>query len=380
MGNTFLTPTEIAAEALLSLENAMGMAETVYQDYKAEFQKKGDTVTIRKPASFTAIEFDGDLTGEYQDITESSTTVVLDTILDVSFLVGSKELTLDIVSFRKQILDPAMQAISQALDYKLTGLYADVANHVAYDATSEATKLANLANSMAFLNAEKAPLSPRYGMIDETTHAGLVVVPSFLNAEKSGTTETLRESSLGKLFGAQWFMNQNVRAHTWTAYADLAGAIDFGSGSTGAVVVGTTTVHMDALGSLVITKGTVFTVAGDTTKYVVTADVTIGSNECDVAFYPASKVAWDENAVVTFLTQSVAENLIYHRNAFALVFRPLEPPMGGAKGVQVNWRGLPLRMTYDYNMNTKANICSIDLLCGVKTLTPELACRLIKHT
>ena len=90
MANTFLTPSIIAKEALLSLENAMGMAETVYQDYKAEFKNIGDTITIRKPASFTAIEFDGDLTGEYQDITESSTTLVLDKILDVSFLVGSK--------------------------------------------------------------------------------------------------------------------------------------------------------------------------------------------------------------------------------------------------------------------------------------------------
>ncbi|TRZ50367.1 MAG: P22 coat protein, partial [Dehalococcoidia bacterium] len=292
-------------------------------------------------------------------------------------------LTLDIVSFRKQILDPAMQAISQALDYKLTGLYADIHNYIAYDATSEATKLANLANTVALLNKEKAPLMPRYAMVDETTQAGLIVVPSFLNAEKSGTTETLRNGSMGKLFGAEFFMNQNVRAHSWTGYGDLAGAID--SPAAADYPVGTSTIHVDALGSLVISKGTILYVTGDTTGgqqnfYVVTADVTIGSNEADIAIYPATKNIISDGAVVTLVTQSVAENLIYHKNAFALVFRPLEPPMGGAKAVQVNWRGLPLRMTYDYNMNTKANICSIDLLCGVKTLTPELAARLIKHT
>ena len=374
MANTFLTPSIIAKEALLSLENAMGMAETVYQDYKAEFKNIGDTITIRKPASFTAIEFDGDLTGEYQDITESSTTLVLDKILDVSFLVGSKELSLDIVNFRKQILDPAMQAISQKLDTLLCSLYADVANFIAYNSSTEATKLANLADAMALLNGEKAPLMPRYAMVDETTQAGLVVVPSFLNAEKSGTTATLRNSSMGKLFGADFYMNQNVQDHTWTAYADLAGAVDNGN-----ITVGSTTVHIDALGSGVISKGTLLTFAGQSTNYVVTADVTIASNEADIDIYPALKTAIVDGDVVTFYTQAT-ENLIYHKNAFALAFRPLEPPLGGAKGVQLNWRGLPLRMTYDYNMNTKANICSIDLLCGVKTLTPELAVRLRKAT
>lgn len=381
MGNTFLTPTVIASEALLALENAMGMAELVYQDYKNEFKQVGDTITIRKPATFTAIEFDGDLTGQYQDITESSTTLQLDTILDVSFLVGSKELTLDIKNFRSQILDPAMSAISQKLDEKLCLLYKDIANYIAYDATSEATKLANIANVMAHLNREKAPLTPRYGVLDETTHAGFIVIPSFLNAEKSGTTETLRNSSLGKLFGASWYMNQNIQPHSWTGYADLAGAVDYGSGTTAVYAAGVSMIHVDALGTGVISKGTIFYLANNTAEfYTVTADAAISSNECDIYFYPALKTAADEDDVVTFVTQSVAENLIFHKNAFALAFRPLEPPLGGAKGVQVNWRGLPLRMTYDYDMNTKKNICSIDLLCGMKTLTPELAVRLIKHT
>ena len=382
MSNTILTPTVIAAEALLSLENAMGMAATVHTEYKKEFKKIGDTVTVRKPATFTAIEFDGDLTGEYQNITEGSETITLDTIIDVSFELGSKELTLDLKNLRMQVLDPAMMAISQLLDEKLCKLYRDIANYDAYDATSEASKLANLAEMGRLLNTGKTPLQNRFAMLDESTHAGLIVVPSFMNAEKSGQTTTLRDASLGKLFGFDFFMNQNVQPHTWTAYGDLAGAVDFGSGSSEVYAIGVSTVHIDALGTGIIKKGTVLTFAdqGTAQYYVCTEDVTIGSNEADVKIYPALTAAVDENEVVTFYTQSVAENLFYHRNAFALVFAPLEPPIGGAKGVAINWRGLPLRMVWDYTHATKKNICSIDLLCGVKTLTPELAGRLSKAT
>jgi hypothetical protein len=52
MANTILTPSIIANEALLILENNLTAANTVFRDYESEFtgSRVGDTITIRKPA------------------------------------------------------------------------------------------------------------------------------------------------------------------------------------------------------------------------------------------------------------------------------------------------------------------------------------------
>jgi hypothetical protein len=54
MGNNLLTPSIIANEALLVLENNLVMAGLVHRDYSDEFVQVGDTITIRKPAKFIA--------------------------------------------------------------------------------------------------------------------------------------------------------------------------------------------------------------------------------------------------------------------------------------------------------------------------------------
>lgn len=54
MANTILTPSIIAKEALMVLRNNAVMANLVHRDYSEEFASVGDTISIRKPASFEA--------------------------------------------------------------------------------------------------------------------------------------------------------------------------------------------------------------------------------------------------------------------------------------------------------------------------------------
>ena len=68
-------------------------------------------------------------------------------------------------------------------------------------------------------------------------------------------------------------------------------------------------------------------------------------------------------------TPSVA----FHKNAFALVTRPLALPNGAAKSAIVNYDGFGLRVVYGYDITKKTDTISIDMLCGVKTLDKDLA-------
>lgn len=370
MSNTLLTPTVIAREALLALENNLVLGNLVHRDFSNEFVKVGDTVRVRKPATFTAVEFDGDLTGELQAITEGYVDVKMDKVLDVSFELTSQELTLDLQNFQTQVMDPAMRALAQAVDERIAQLALDIPYFVSYDGTSDATKTQNVADIRAMLNTNKVPMVDRRAVLDPTTESKLITVASFLNAEKRGDTKALREGSMGRVMGMDWFMDQNIQAAPADS-DDLAGAIDSGNGGYAA---GTTTIHVDALGTTAIKKGTILTIADCAGQYVVTEDVTPGTNECDIKIYPGLAAQAVEDKVVT-LKATHKMNLAFHKNAFALVTRPLAQPLGGAKAAVVNFRGLSCRVVYDYTILTKTNVVSIDILCGFKTLTQELACR-----
>ena len=65
--------------------------------------------------------------------------------------------------------------------------------------------------------------------------------------------------------------------------------------------------------------------------------------------------------------------MAFHKNAFALVTRPLALPQGAANAAIVDYDGFGLRVVYGYDMNTKTDTISIDMLCGVKTLDMDLA-------
>lgn len=58
----------------------------------------------------------------------------------------------------------------------------------------------------------------------------------------------------------------------------------------------------------------------------------------------------------------------FHRTAFALAFRPLALPRGAQNAAIANYKGFGLRVTYDYDMDLKSDVVSVDCLYGVKTI------------
>lgn len=117
MANTFLTPSIIAKAALATLYETCVMAQLVHRDYEQEFVSRvGDTISVRKPAVFQANEFNRAQGIQIQNASEGSVPITLNHFSDVSFAVTAEELTLEIEDFGTQLLNPAMEAISQKID------------------------------------------------------------------------------------------------------------------------------------------------------------------------------------------------------------------------------------------------------------------------
>lgn len=224
MANTLLTPDVIASQALATLYESTVMLPLVYTDVSSEFTaaKVGDTVTIRKPATFTANEFTRGSGITVQDATETGIPVVLNKIIDVSFEVTSEQLVLDLNSFTEQLLQPAMEAISQKVDKDILSLRSNITQvagvgtvtdpaNAAYDASLVWNRPEVLIEAGRLLDIKNVPERNRRAVTGPTTKAKWLNSDILKHADKSNSTDALRRASIGTdVFGFEAFQTQNV--------------------------------------------------------------------------------------------------------------------------------------------------------------------------
>lgn len=372
MANTFLTPDVIGREALMILENNLVAANLVHRDHQSEFQgsKVGDTITVRGPATFTAAEFTSSVS--VQNATEASVSLQLEKHFDVTVAVTSRDWTLELEDFSRQIVAPAVSAIAEAVDAYLFSKYTEV-YQFSGTAGDPPDTLAELAAIDKVLNDAKVPQSGRFALVNPACKADMMAIEAVHRSDARGDDGTaLREASLGRIMGIDWYMAQGVKTHT-------SGTLGGTPLVNGAVSAGATTMNIDgAATSGTLAVGDLFTVAGVTGQFRITAAATASSGAITgAAFYPAAPTGgFADNAAITHIS-SHAANLVGHRNALTLAVVPLEKPMGAAKSEYVSYNGLGIRVVYDYSATSKTDTISFDVLCGAKVQDPRLIARLL---
>lgn len=212
MANTLLTPEIIARAALATLYETTVAAQLVHRDYSPEFVAKvGDTITIRKPAVFEAVEF-SEVDGiEIQDGTEAGIPVALNHHADVSFAVTTKDLTLKLENFREQLLDPALEAISQKIDRDILGLRNDITQEVGQVTGALYNTPESLIAAGTELDVNNVPAADRRVIVGPRTRGAWLNNDLLKKANESGTTAALRQGSIGEnVFGFAAYMSQNI--------------------------------------------------------------------------------------------------------------------------------------------------------------------------
>lgn len=367
---TYITPTIVAKEALMVLEDNVVLAGLVHRDYSKEYQKIGSTVVIRKPTSFTASAVTAGTSMHMNTVTESSVNVVLNSHLDTSWEVSSQELTLNVADFSEQFIQPAMIAHAATVDSLLADLYRDAYVHVAVSGTPALSDLSDLEGVMSHV---LVPLNDRRLVLAPITKSGYMSVTSIVNAEKSADGgRALRNAEIGRIMGFDTYMDQRIITHT-QAIADAAGTT---SGTAGWAKNGTAGTAMALTASGTILADDVFKVTGYDQWFVVAKNATADSGgSVLIAYDPAVNADIAAGAVVTF-QKSHRANMAFHKDAYALVTAPLVPPLGGVEAAVLNYKNVSCRVVYGYIQLNKTNYMSIDQLVGVKTLQAALAARL----
>lgn len=364
MANLFLTPDIIAKEALIVLENNLIMANLVHRDYSEEFVEVGDTVTIRKPAKFNAKNFTGQIIR--QDASEGSVAVKIDRHRDVSFAVTSKEMTLDIKDFSTQLISPAMRAIAQSIDEDLLNECANI--NASVNATASPTNLADIANLSKTLDIAKVPMDMRRLVLNPTHKYRYALTDNLSKVAYAGNGETLRNAELGRVYTLDTYMDQNC-PDTLAATAGTATAFKI-SGTAGEMKVALSSV---TAATATVKTGDAFILDGY--RYHFAADATAVSGAVAEVAIDSELIKDYTNANAYVATKP--HSLAFHRNAIALVTRPLALPMGAAKSAIVSDNGFGVRVVYGYDQDTKKDTVSLDVIYGIKTLDSSMAVKLV---
>lgn len=226
MPNNIVTIDHIASAAIANLYETTVMAQLVHRDYSEEFQAgRGRTVTFRRPAKFNAVEFDPVAGIQPQDIVEDLDTITMDRHYDVSFGWGTVERTLDITEVNTRFIAPAMEAIAQTIDKDviavanigITDGIGDVVENAAgedfkgYEGVYPWADSRIMIEAGEHLNKRNVPMTDRVVVAGPTTAARWEAEQTWRQADKSGSTEGLREGSFGmRKHGFQPFMTQNI--------------------------------------------------------------------------------------------------------------------------------------------------------------------------
>jgi hypothetical protein len=407
MSNTIITPSIIAKEALLTLENNLVLGNLVHTDYSDEFTKVGSTVSIRRPVKYVAN--DG-ATLVVQDTTEGTTSVAIDKQKHVAMGFSAVDLTLSIEEFKARYIEPAMIELAQKVESDLAGLYRYVWNWVGTPGTTmggmdDVYRAAQRFDEMAVPDMRNMTLSPAdyYGMLAEIK--GLYV------QDKARTA--IERAKLGMLGNMDTYKLQSASTHTCGTRDNTTPLTNGASQATtyaATRTTGTMSLICDGFDATATIKaGDVFTLGTTADGYlavnprtrtalpylqqfVVQEDATCSGGAVTLTISPpiitsgayqtvsavGTAASTSDGHALTFAgtaSTGYIQNLAFHKQAFALVTRPLEflpgvPDQARESNGKVSVRLMPVADGIN-----DVGRWRLDILYGVKCIYPDLACR-----
>lgn len=431
---TAFTPQLWANESIAILEENMVMGNLVHRDFENVISSFGDTVNTRKPGEFKSIRKDRTDNVTVQANTATNVAVVLNQHIHTTFLIRDADQSKSFKDLVVEYLRPAMLSVARQIDTIISAQVHQFLGNSAGQLGGLTSSNAGdyLLDARQVLNVNKAYVDDRNLVLGSVSETTMLKDPSFTQAYLVGDDgSALRNASLGRKFGFDIFMAQNqpyVGAQTVVSGA-VNNAAGYAAGTTSltvdglsaAITVGTwVTIAGDgaphrivsttggatptamvitpALKAAVVDNAVIqFSSKGANTgaqavgysKYLTVSGtpqvgmpVTFGVTAGAGAIYGIIDVVGGTILLDRPLEEAVADaavvnygpsgsyNFAFHKNAVALVNRPLALPMPGtgARAAAAQWNGLSMRVVMAYDPYAQGHLVTVDALLGVKVL------------
>ena len=370
MANTFVTTKLVALKSLEILKNILLYRDLVYDERAKSLEtdlgkKVGATVDVKLPASFNANDFTHGQTVTTQDVTITTVPVTLRYLSDVTVALSAIEENLELQDFTRDIIEPAMYALANKVDQRVVSHIFEAASKSILIASDTPTNLKDISEVGRYFDNAKAPSNDRHLVLSPDYKYRYALTDNLSKVSYAGENTVLRDAILGKIYGLNTYMSQNTPGS---------------NASTSGTAKGTFKVESSAGGKVKITAlsaATATVKAGDgfcygNDIYRFTEDGTGTSSAIDsIAVSPAFPADKAAKEVRVVRGQS---GVAFHKYAYTFVSKPLEKPMAqGTDCYVASADGLSVRVTKFYDIKTKTDMISFDILYGVDSLRPELS-------
>ena len=383
-----LTPImhKILARGLMALREQVVMPRLVNNDYSNDAAIKGDSVQVPIPVTQTAASVTPAETPKAPaDKAPTTVTILLDQWFQSDFHLNDKELTeIDRNEhFVPMQLSEAVRALANEVNQQIWAQYTGIWGYVGVAGTTPFTGGVDDAVQLRKeLNIQVCPRDSRRAILDYVAEAEALKQAPFRDASASTDSGVIIEGNIGRKYGFNWYADDHVPSHTAGEVfgeADVI-AIDESDAALRAIGVKTMTVDVDA-GTSDFVIGDIFTIAGNTQKYVTTNAGTLTTAGIAMNFEPALVQQHSDSDVITFPLDDHVVNLGFHRDAFAFATRPLAVATADLElgsrfaSMQDPVSGIVLRL--EVSRQYKQTMWDLDILWGSKLVRADLAVRLL---
>jgi hypothetical protein len=393
----------------MSLKNNLVFTKNVNREYSKEYAnsgaKIGSVFNIRKPSRY---EVTSGRTLNIQDTVDQSVALTLDKAYHVGMAFSNDDRTLSLDRFKERIIEPAMIALANKIDSAFyADMYKQVYNSVGVPSASALpSTLKGFVYGKAKMELLGAPKGTYSAIVDPLVQASMVDGLKGLFQSSEKIADQYESGLMGIAGGCKFASSANVSKHT---VGPLGGTptVKTTISTQGATAV--VSQAWTAAASSRLKQGDVFSIAnvyavnpqsrqstGELAQFVVTSDFSSDSSgDGSISFSPAIYSTGQYQNVNSLPQASAAitifghassyanvvapQNLVFHKDAFAMGVADLELPQSGAKGSRAfdPDAGLSLTMTEQFDIVNYRMIHRIDFLGGWKCIYPELACRVV---
>lgn len=406
MANQYQNSSLISKEFLRRLKNTMSFTMSVSRQYRNIFQtqgtKPGVTINLRKTPYFTGRRGSR---ANPEGINDQLVPLTINTQYGQDVAITSQEEALNLQSYGEQVVQPAVDIIANMIDSDgLALIPQEVPNFVGTPGTTPTANLTYITAGTKLSDNAVPTGKARYAVVNPLMEGSLLNTQATQFNNQQDISEQNRSGTMGRAFGLNFAMDQNIATHATGAMGGTPLVND-------TVAEGDTTVTFDG-GSASITgylkKGDIITFAssngvnpsskvntGSLKQFCVAADVdtdgggagTITLTEAiratgpyqNVTALPANNDAILQfGHVSSFASKQSPTGAAYHKDFACFATVDLYVPRGVEMGSRAYSEDLQLSVRHIryYNGDLDQLIDRFDVLGGWKILRPEMCVRI----
>jgi hypothetical protein len=365
MSNRLITASAVARMAAVALRNRIiGGSYTSNQPASAVLAGKvGDSVRIKvQPAVTDAQEFTS--TTSASDVTQRYTDVVLQKHFYDKASLTTSELSLSLDDLVQTVVLPKVNNIALSINKYIN------AKTVGGFSRNLAGTIGNRPSTVAHIVAAQKVLDdayimgPRVGLVDTTAKASFMQLVQFASEDYGANAADQAAYQMGNKLGVEWVCDPSLGAFD---RGDVAGSTT-ASGTAGASTIAVASLTA-ATGT--IKEGAALTIAGNSTRFVVTADTAIvGNAVAALPIYPALPAGFSPSTAAITWEAAGYSNVIYSPGAVATAIVP-PTPLWGMDSAIAMFDGIGMRVSWGGSLSTLASEMVIDCMVGAKVCQTE---------